>query len=203
MPLLRTRPNVAEVQVPTEADFDVLSLRRTTDHPAVRPLVEKRTQLQSRLESLAQERRQHEQTMASIERSEAVAIAIAGEDWAWPAPYLRAKEALEDVAAQERVILGAIEQLGVQIEAAESQARDDIERALNQLRRPLVAAVAETLRLLVEPNQRLHALERASQRLLQIGRWHVYDPTLESRLTLIERTRALLDLSAQDEADVA
>jgi len=200
MALLKSRRDVpiAEVDVRSEEAYDVLSLRRTIDHPAVRPLVERRAQLQARLEAKRQEREQHDQTMASIERSEQTAIDLAGENWTWPAPYVHAKESLEDVKSQERVILGALEQLSAQIDQEESAARDDIERALNQLRRPAVAAVAAILKRLVEPNQRLHAIERASQRLLQVGRWHTYDPSLEGRLKLIERTGDLLDLATQD-----
>jgi hypothetical protein len=200
MALLKSRRDatVAEVDVQNEESYDVLSLRRAFDHPAVRPLIERREALRQRLEALAQERHQHEQTMANIERSEAVAISIAGEDWSWPAPYIHAKEGLEDVKSQERIILAALGQLSVQIEETESEARDAIENALNQLRRPVVAAVAEILKALVEPNRRLHEIERVSQKLLQTARWHTYDATLEGRLGLIERTKALLDLSTQD-----
>lgn len=190
---LRRETTTVEVDTKTEMDYDVLALRRVQDHPAVRLLLERKAKLHHRLGTLETERGALQRAIVDLERSQAQAIAAEGETWQPPLEWRQAQEALKDCEAQTRMVQSGLEPLKRDIERAIAEARVEVEAALNGLRCPIVQRLAAALEGLVPDNQVIHAIERASARLLGVGQWHLFDPGLEQRLRLLERTRLLLD----------
>jgi hypothetical protein len=201
MALLRSPRNtvIQEVDVRTEVDYDVLALRRSTDHPGVAPLLQRRDALRQRLESLGQQRRDIQTDLARIEASQGSAIAEQGDAWEAPFEWREGKRAIEDMDGQERMIQAGLVELDEAIDSADSVARADIEARLNDLTRPLLEAVVAALATITDANARLHAVCGKSQRLLGVARWQVYDGGLESRLRLMQRTRESLARAAAPE----
>src|SRR5262245_4232419 len=158
MPLLKTRPPVAEVTLENEASFDVMSLRRLSDHPTVAPLYAQRAALLHKLDELEQTRTALVRRQAEAERLEAKAAAT-DPDWQ-PGPALRdIQAAIEDTAMQTRIVRDGMGELDSLIEAAMAGVREDIESRFNALRRPLINRVITALDTIVGANRELRAIE--------------------------------------------
>jgi hypothetical protein len=188
----REQPGV-EVSVQAESDYDVLTLRRLTDHPALRPMMERRQEICARLEACERERAAQKARVADLQHLAARGVAEHGPDWQ-PSALRDAEQALADLAAQEELLQAGLHALDEDIERSSYEARIAVEGELNRLRRPHVAKITEALQGIVEHNAALHAIEAKSQRLLGTGRWHLYDAGLSGRLNLVQRTLHLLDL---------
>jgi hypothetical protein len=200
MPLLRSRTEkpVAEVQIENEEDFDVLSLRRVSEHPGVRPMIERRAALRQRLEGMEQQRRDILADIARIEARQGTAIAELGEQWHPPLEWRQGKEGLQGIDDQARMIQAGLVELDGQIETASDAARDDIEHVLNTLERPHVEAIVELYQKAVPHNHQLHIIQARRQRLLGHSKWHLFDGGLPAKLRLIEGTRDSLARGASD-----
>lgn len=131
-----------------------------------------------------------------LEHREAEAIVQLGGAWS-PAAYRQLKDALADVEAEEKMLSAGLVALDEKMDALQAEVRDDIERRLNALRRPLVETVVQALDSIVEANRQLHGIEGLSLRLLQHSKHHLYDASLPHRLALMRRTAHLLALAAQ------
>jgi hypothetical protein len=204
MPLQRPdhEPPVAEGNLETAASYDVMTLRRLTDHPWLQPLLRRRQELGERLRLLTEEHQRLEEALTRAEATAAEELAVLGADWS-PAAYRQLKTDREEIATEHRMVSGAVALLDQQMEEMTSRVQDDIEVALNRLRKPLLDHVVQALATVVEANRQLHAIEALSQALLHHAKYHLYDASLPQRLALMQRTQHLLALAALGTDDAA
>jgi hypothetical protein len=204
MPLQRPDPEppVAEGNLETAASYDVMTLRRLTDHPWLQPLLRRRHALGERLRLLTEEHQRLEEALTRYEATAAEELAVLGADWS-PAAYRQLKTDREEIATEHRMVSGAVALLDQQMEEMTSRVQDDIEVALNRLRKPLLDHVVQALATVVEANRQLHAIEALSQALLHHAKYHLYDASLPQRLALMQRTQHLLALAALGTDDAA
>jgi hypothetical protein len=201
MPLF-TRTETPTAESTLAPDYDVMMLRRLRDHPWLTPLMARRQELSERLRLLTEEHQRLEEARTRYEATAAEDIAALGADWS-PAAYRQLKADRDEVEAEERMVSGAMALLDQQVEETASRVRDDIEEALNRLRKPLVDQVVQALAAVVEVNRQLHAIEALSQGLLHHAKYHLVDGSLETRLALMRRSQHLLTLAAQPDHDAA
>jgi hypothetical protein len=204
MPLRRpdTESPVATDTLETAASYDVLTLRRLSDHPWLQPLLRRRHELGERLRLLTEEHQRLAEALTRYEATAAEELAVLGADWS-PAAYRQLKTDREEIATEHRMVSGAVELLDQHMEEATSRVQADIERHLNALRKPLVALVVQALEAVVDANRQLHAIEALSQALLHHAKYHLYDASLPQRLALMQRTQHLLALAALGADDAA
>jgi hypothetical protein len=195
MPFRRTPTSSPVAEAGPTPAYDVMALRRVSDHPALQPLVQRRQTLVQRLQALEVDHTRLEVERRTLEHREAEQVAALGAEWN-PAAYRELKHALNDNEDETATVRTGLDLLDQYIDEATSTTRDDIEAAFNRLRQPLLAQVIAALESIVDANRQIHAIEGLSQRLLQVGKYHLYDASLEPRLAQMQRTAYLMELGA-------
>jgi hypothetical protein len=112
--------SLGEPEHDTTPVYDVMTMRYLNDHPRLQPLVARRRDLLHRLEGLEAAHKRLEAERATLEQSEAQAVAVMGTDWT-PVAYRRSKEALADNEAEAKTLAAGLEVLDQEIEAVTSR----------------------------------------------------------------------------------
>jgi hypothetical protein len=165
----RQRSPVPEASSKAEADFDVMTLRKVRQHPALGPLMERRESLLQRQAAQRQDQRQAAAVLRDFEQGSALALAEeepgAMDQWA------HLKDQLAEADRQLGFIEVAVRALEEQIDAAVPEVHADIEARLNQRRLPLVTQVVAHLAAIEQANRELRGIEGLSQALLHQSRY--------------------------------
>src|SRR5262245_49551647 len=144
MPLLRSRSDAPTAEVTLEpASYDVLHLARLWQHPLVQPLVDRKTALRTRVDTLEQEHITLSRALADFERSQAIRLAE-GEVEGTQA-WRDLKQHITENEDSQRITQQAIELLEPEVEAALSAARLAVQTDLDRLFVAPVRAMIQSL----------------------------------------------------------
>jgi hypothetical protein len=177
--------------MPVETEeCDILNLSRLSMHPAIAPLMNRRQGLQEKKAALLEAQQQCEAMLRDFERVNALELAEEQPEISRKRKDL--KQQLTDSEDQITLVEAGLTELDQQIDDSMGVVREAIQAEIDALFAPEVEAMVEALQAILERNDRLHAIERCSARLLQTGRLELFNPGLVGWLFRLERKLTLV-----------